>query len=127
MKNIFEDAEVISAYTWDEAIADGQFIEVTETAKEAGITIPTAVTASVYHRYVACNPMPDGSDLKGRLWDTVWTFSRAAKGKKTSMIEFVVAYWDGIRNKDVTLWATLGARGPNDSSPIITIMLPEDY
>ena len=46
--NIFGD--VIYQYTRAQAIEDGVLIDVSETAREAGITFPTAVTAAVWER-----------------------------------------------------------------------------
>ena len=40
---MFEDAEVIYAYTRRDAIADGVLIDVTETAREAGIRFPVGL------------------------------------------------------------------------------------
>jgi uncharacterized protein YunC (DUF1805 family) len=39
--------EVIHAYTRAQAIEDGTLVDVTETAKEAGIKYPTAVTEAL--------------------------------------------------------------------------------
>ena len=44
---------VLSAYTRAQAIEDGFLVDVSETAREAGFTIPVAVTRSAWNRLVA--------------------------------------------------------------------------
>ena len=61
------------------AIRDGVLIDVTKTAKEAGIIYPTAVTQAVWADYVK---VPEGvpcQDQEGRLWDILTMFRFAAK------------------------------------------------
>ena len=64
---------VISVYTRAQAIEDGILVDVSETAREAGFTIPVAVTRAVWNRIVA---LPEGyrgfQDERGRLWDVLW-------------------------------------------------------
>ena len=43
----------ISAYTRAQAIEDGILVDVSDTAREAGFTIPVAVTRTVWSRLVA--------------------------------------------------------------------------
>ncbi len=40
---------VLSAYTRAQAIEDGILVDVSETAREAGFTIPVAVTRTVWN------------------------------------------------------------------------------
>ena len=41
---MFTAADIISSYTRADALADGQLIDVTQTAKEAGFRLPVALT-----------------------------------------------------------------------------------
>ena len=41
---------LIFAYTRKQAIEDGVLIDVTETAKEAGLRFPTAITAAAWSK-----------------------------------------------------------------------------
>ena len=43
---------VISQYTRAQAIEDGVLIDVSKMAKEAGFTIPVAVTAAVWNEHI---------------------------------------------------------------------------
>ena len=53
----FDEVELISSYSRAEAIADGQLIDVTELAREAGLRYPTALTAAVW---AGCVEVPQG-------------------------------------------------------------------
>ena len=45
--------ELIFAYTRKQAIEDGVLVDITDTAKEAGLRFPTAITATAWSKYVA--------------------------------------------------------------------------
>ena len=117
---------IIFCYTRKDAINDGTFIDITNTAKEAGIKWETAITSNLYHKYINPKPMPSCQDEKGRLWDVVWMLYCCIKGKigkcDGNMATFPVIF-DG---KEVTLWAVIEAQSPTDPTPAINIMLPED-
>jgi hypothetical protein len=61
--------EVIFAYTRKQAIADGNQVDVSTTAKEAGIKFPMFLTRAVFDAYVAVPPNVTCQDEAGRLWD----------------------------------------------------------
>lgn len=76
--------EVVHSYTREQAIADGNLVDVTDRAKEAGWRIPVALTSAVYEDCVAWSEedttrtgMPQ--DESGRLWDVLWMAALAAK------------------------------------------------
>ena len=68
--------EVIYAYTRAQALSDGVLVDVTETAKEAGIRYPTAVTCAVWQQYVRVPEEVPWQDERGRLWDVLWSAIR---------------------------------------------------
>ena len=119
--------EVIYAYSRANAIADGVLIDVTETANEAGIKYPTALTAAAYGQ---CVRVPEGvecQDEAGRLWDTLSMFRLAARSSKgKSIIRFSVL----VRNRNdrppqpIELKAVCGPG--DDAAPVITIMRPDE-
>jgi len=118
--------EMICQYTRAQAIKDGILIDVTETAREAGITIPTALTTAVWERCVAVPEEAPGQDEMGRLWDVLtvlrFTIIRSRGGRQ---VNFTVAVRNDSRSpQPVQLKAICG---PGDSGePVITIMLPEE-
>ena len=125
---------VLSAYTRAQAIADGFLVDVSETAREAGFTIPVAVTRTVWDRLVA---LPEGyrgfQDERGRLWDILWMARHyALKASNSDRVRMCVLVRD-IR-KDLRD----SNRAPRKHFPIvaicagdgggaaITVMFPED-
>src|ERR1019366_668012 len=63
---------VIYSYTRAQAVADGVQVEVTKTAKEAGIKFPVFLTRTVFDSFVTVPDGVTGQDEAGRLWDIVW-------------------------------------------------------
>ena len=140
MKEIFGD--VIYAYTRAQAIEDGVLVDVTETAREAGIKHPTALTQAVWADYVAVPEELKGhQDESGRLWDALWMLSVAIRTGRINgdigTFEVIFAKpdkgdWrsnekphDGSRTQRlVTLKAVCGPS--DDGTPCVTIMRPDE-
>src|SRR5947208_2845555 len=77
--NPFDGADLIHVYTRENALADGVLVDVSETAREAGINWPVAVSAAAFGQYVE---VPHGvfcQDEAGRLWDVVYMLSLALR------------------------------------------------
>lgn len=119
-------SEVIYAYTRAQAIADGVLVDVTPTAKEAGIAFPTAVSSAVWAKCVEVPAACPWQDEEGRLWDVVWMLRHAvSKTANTNVLEFVVLVQNDPRGpKEVRLKAVCGPG--DDAAPVITVMLPEE-
>ena len=121
--------EIIYSYTRKQAIADGVQVDVSSTAKEAGIRFPVFITRTVFDAYVTVPPNVSGQDEAGRLWDVVWML-RFAIGKATrgqDRLPFALY----VRNDNraarlVKLIAMCGALDIDDPQPAITIMLPDE-
>lgn len=127
---------VISAYTRADALRDGVLVEIPAgVCREAGITVPVAVTDAVWGIIDPGNldQMP-GQDVAGRTWDLVWMLACAARSGqgshrsallyKCDFLIFREALGGGgrIERRTVTLRAVCG---PGDQGePVITIMLP---
>ena len=128
--NIFENSDVISSYTRAQAIQDGELIDVTETAKEAGFRYPVAITRNLWYSHVEPNEKAKlyGQDVQGRLWDVLWMFKVAILRSSGEHVTYQLIFQNGPGNRNrhnVTLWAICGPG--DDMEPVITIMLPEDY
>ena len=76
---MFEDADLIHVYTRADALRDGALLDVSQTAREAGIRWPVALTRAVWERCVRVPPGVACQDESGRLWD-VLTMLRFALG-----------------------------------------------
>ncbi|MDA8422338.1 MAG: hypothetical protein M0Z89_03290 [Nitrospiraceae bacterium] len=106
---------VIHMYTREQAIADGQLVDVSETpeAKEAG-----------FHALVQAPELLSGwQDYNGCLWDTLFLAAVALKraGEK-HLVPFEVIYQtDPRRSATVTLWLCFS------EFEGFTILLSEEY
>ena len=127
--SFFDDADLIFGYSRAEAISDGVLVNVTKTAKEAGIRYHTCVTSAVWERYIKPDRTP-GQSIAGRLWDTLWMFTtevmrkHGARSTPSDCVMFKVSYVIKGRNRLVELKALCG---PGDQGePVLTIMLPEE-
>ena len=126
-----DDAEpfgpVINSYTRAQAVADGFQVEVSQTAREAGITFPVFITRSVFDSFVAIPPGVTGQDEAGRLWDVLWMLRFAIRKARPGADRLPFALYvrnDNHRPRLVKLVATCGPLDIVDPKPAITIMLP---
>jgi len=121
--------EVIYSYTRAQAIADGFQIEVSGTAKEAGITFPVFITRAVFDAYVTVPPNVAGQDEAGRLWDIVWMLRFAIRKAQPGQDRLPFALYvrnDNRRPRLVKLIAACGPLDIDDPRPAITIMMPDE-
>lgn len=118
--------QLIHSYTRSQAIADGVLHDVTDMAREAGFTMPVAITNGVYAECVAVPEEATGQDEAGRLWDVLSMLRHAIRSSRGagSSIEFAVLVRrsDNAPARPVQLYSVCG---PGDhAEPVITIMLP---
>ena len=121
--------EVIYSYTRKQAVADGVQVDVTKTAREAGISIPVFLTRTVFDAYVAVPPNVQGQDEAGRLWDIVWMLRFAISRARGHTDRCPVALYvrnDNQRAKLIKLIAQCGPLDIDDASPAITVMMPDE-
>jgi hypothetical protein len=124
---MFDDAEVIFSYSRKQAIEDGVLIDVTATAKEAGIRFPVALTAAAWGRCVAVPPGVACQDEAGRLWDVLTLFRLAARRGGSDTLLFGVHVRNDNRGRTPPLVRLKAVCAPgDDAAPVITIMLPDE-
>jgi hypothetical protein len=125
--------EPIHVYTRAQAIADGNLIDVTHTAREAGFRLPVAITAAAWADCVAWNDEDSrrqtSQDEAGRLWDVVWMASLAARGAMGAQQLLFRLYrvprgGRGVQPRRATLRMIVGPG--DDAAPAITILLPNE-
>lgn len=129
MAGLFDEATVICAYTRAQAIADGVLVDVSETAREAGLRWPTVVTRAVWERYVAVPKGVRCQDERGRLWDVVWMARHAIASQRVRGSEGLFQLHVRNSNREGTPpLVTLKLHcGPGDEAePVLTVMLPEE-
>jgi hypothetical protein len=126
--------EAIDVYNRARAIADGLLVEVAEgIAREAGFTVPVAVTVAAWGDCVAWSDADNQrkgtiQDEQGRLWDVLWMTRCAIRRAPRTTDQVRVQLYRvpregrGVHPQPVTLIACCG---PGDSGePIVTIMQP---
>ncbi len=120
---------IIYSYTRQQALADGFQVDVTTTAREAGITFPVFLTRAVFDRYVTVPPDVTAQDQAGRLWDIVWMLRFAILRARPGVERIPVALYvrnDNARARLVKLIATCGPLDIDDPQPAITVMMPDE-
>ena len=121
--------EVIYAYTRKQALADGMQVDVSTTAREAGIRFPVFITCTVFDTLVTVPLNVTGQDEAGRLWDIVWMLRFAIQRSRPGCDRVPVALY--VRNDNraarlVKLVATCGPLDMDDPQPAITVMMPDE-
>ncbi len=123
----FDESDLISTYSRREMIENGELIDVTETAREAGIRFPTALTATVWQSYVSVPQGVTGQDEKGRLWDVLFMLAHTARQAGGSTIHFQFHVRNDNRERTPPLVQLKAICGPgDDAEPVITVMLPDE-
>lgn len=139
--NVF--GEVISRYTRAQAIDDGELIDISELAKEAGFKFPVAVSKGVYAVLAPWDTGLEGDhskpqqghplsglcqSVKGRAWDLLtilmWEIKRGHGGERVDFSPlFLMGHkWTQDKPMPVHMYALCG---PGDNAePVITVMLP---
>jgi hypothetical protein len=130
MEGLFDGAEIISAYTRENAIDDGVLLDMSQEpygklAKEAGLKWPIAMTATAFGEFAAVSDGPGhvGQDLAGRWWDVLFMFRRTRRA-----VSELEARWS-LKVKDpdgrTRLKELKCVSGPDDNGdPCLTFMLP---
>ncbi len=119
------EAEVISVYTRNEAIADGTLIDVSELAKEAGFRFPVALTSAAWAIAVKVPQNAPCQDETGRLWDVLNVLRFSSIGRNESQIGFCLSVvGENGSPEKVSLKSVCGPG--DDIEPVITVMLPDE-
>lgn len=124
--------EPVSTYSRAQAIDDGELVDVSTVAREAGIKFPVAISRAVFEDCVAWSTEDSerkrtSQDEAGRLWDVVWML-KCSLGRGGSLLRYqlrrVPREGRGRMARLVTLKAICG---PGDTAePVITVLLPDE-
>ena len=124
---MFENAELIHRYTRADAICDGVLIDVSATAREAGIRWPVAITRAAWERCVSVPPGVACQDEAGRLWDVLFLLALAARRSDGAEVRFGVHVRNDHRDRTPPLVRLKALCGPgDDGEPVLTVMLPDE-
>jgi hypothetical protein len=121
---------IIFGYSRAQAISDGVLVDVSFMAREAGFTVPVAMTSAVWSDCVEWSDEDSRrqthQDESGRLWDVLWMAhlaARRAQGRTIAItLHRVPRGGKGRMPGKVTLHMHIG---PDDAvEPVITFMMP---
>src|SRR5947209_9562356 len=124
---MFQPDDIIHRYTRAQALADGVLVDVTATAREAGIRWPVALTRAAWERCVAVPPGVACQDEAGRLWDVLWLLALAARRGGGAEVRFGVHVRNDNRERTPPVVRLKAVCGPGDQGePVLTVMLPDE-
>ena len=125
--------EPIYSYSRAQAIEDGELVDVSETAREAGITFPVAVTRAVWEDCCEwtegdTKAKPYGQSVRGRLWDVISMLRFAIRaGQGGDRLVYRLSRIPGPGCGAKRLVTLKSICGPGDTpDPVITIMQPDE-
>lgn len=117
--------ELISVYSRQQALEDGVLVDVSATAREAGVTVPTAITAALKADILdlSGSQCETGQSYEGRLWDVI--FVVAVEGRKQTEPQF--RYKIEMPVGSERLYEIKAVIGPgDDGEPVLTLMRPDE-
>lgn len=133
--------EIISTVTRKQLLEDGDLVDVTKMAKEAGFNFPVAITRGVWAEYIVPSELLKsryGQDQEGRLWDCLYMLHVAIKTNRLINELYELIMWveteihdeEGrlVETKPEQITITLKAlcHGGDEGEPVITILLPNE-
>lgn len=132
---IFGPDDVISSHSRAQMIADGDLVDISEIAREAGFKFPVAMTRAAW---MDCVEWTDADsdrtgayqDQSGRLWDVAFMSYYAIKSHKNpgSMIMVDLARVDreGSSTEAQEVKLKMICHPGDNHEPVLTIMLPDE-
>lgn len=134
MDSILSEADVVYEYSRAQALEDGELVDVSEVAREAGWRWPVALTRAAWAGCVEVPPGVVGQDEAGRLWDVVYMAAQASKramARDRAPRDRVPVELHVRANNLEELQPTvrlIAHVGPGDTpEPVVTIGYPQDF
>jgi hypothetical protein len=122
-----EDMPVIYVITRQMLINDGSLVDVSGMARDAGLTIPVAISAGVHADISAIPASKSWQSYDGRLWDCIWML-RVAMTKNAQREVREPLYYNLIMHVGrktyyaIKLVVSVG----DDGKPVITLLRPNE-
>jgi len=110
--------------TRQDAIDDGDLIEITRMGRDIGIIFPLAVSARAAESMVPFPNIPQDT-VTENLWDTLHAFRDKARTTTEDEFEFQVSLYQNGLVPTLTFKAAVSPG--DDGEPVITIMLPDEH
>ena len=116
------ETPIIFSYSRAQALADGTLRDAGEIAKEAGFSVPVALTQAAWQNVVAVPEFALSETEEGRLWDVMDAMRWAGYRARNGVLEFEVNVTDrDAESETVSLRAVCG--DGDDGELVITVML----
>ena len=120
--------EIISKYTRADALRDGELVDVSPTAREAGFRFPCAVTRALWNVIQTIPDRCPWEDPEGRLWDVIWMAKQQAGKCKEGVSRFVFELILTRTDKRSKYTQLVMDCGPGDNGePVLTVGFAEDF
>lgn len=121
----------VHVVTRADLLDSGDLIDVTEVAREAGFSVPVAITTGVWADCVAWDEADTQrqtcQDEAGRLWDVLWMAAGAARRGELSTLFNLHRVPRGGCGRRARLTTLRLEIAPGDQGePVVTILLPEE-
>ncbi len=131
--SLFQETTPVYSYTRQQALEDGVLVDVTQTARECGFTIPVALTQAVFDQFVDWSEEDTArqtyQDIKGRLWDVLWMMRMQTKRiEQNGLFELRCIPRSTTSKRTTPIRVVLKAlcHGGDKGEPVITVMLPSE-
>ena len=105
-------------YSREEAILDGQLVDVSETAVKIGYRCQVAVTAALWNKYVENPPERFEEAKKRRVWNMLWLLRFATLPVNRT------SHFNLTHGQPIAVKVTALADPDDYAEAAITIMLP---
>ncbi len=125
---MFDGSDLVHSYSRADAIRDGVLMDVSPTARKAGIRWPAARTCGAWEHCVGVPAGVARQDEAGRLWDVHGLFACAIRGSKAGarLIRFGVHVRNDNRER-TPLVRHQALCGPGDhGEPVVPVVLPDE-
>ena len=118
--SVWHGAEIISSYTRAQALADGELVDVSGTARQEGFRWPTAFTRALWAVVEKVGKGRGMADIPGIMHDILFLLHMKARGGGS-----VAKFKCKIGNRNYTI---MSMAGPGDrGEPTITVGFPDDF
>jgi hypothetical protein len=102
---MFEQSELIHSYSCADVISEGVLMQVSQTAKDAGLRYPVALTRAVWDRCVTVPPGVRCQDEASRLWDVLYLLRLASAEATTARASTAASTCPMITASARRLWS----------------------
>jgi len=126
-ESIFNESDLIYAFTRADAIRDGTLLDISELAREVGIKFSLCVTSAVWHDVLERNDIPE-TDTVGRCWDmlTILRYAIKSASGSTDIVRIAPLFVMTPNKPPVPVLLRAQCHGGDNLEPVITIFKADE-